>query len=92
MASLSALPAGAAAAALWPVSSASSTLSRSSSTSRCAVFLPMPGTRVSAAASPATNAMERSLSGMEERMDSAMRGPTPLTERNRSNMRFSSRL
>lgn len=49
----------------------------SSSSRRSAVFLPMPGTRVRRPASCRVTAWARSATDMPERMDSAVRAPTP---------------
>ena len=57
---------------------------------RCAVFLPMPGARDSAAASPVRMARRRSASGMLPSTPSALLGPMPLTEVRRLNMSRSS--
>src|SRR5918999_201168 len=55
-----------------------------SSTTRCATFLPTPGTTVSAAASPFTIARVSAAGRSTDRNASATFGPTPVTPVNRS--------
>jgi hypothetical protein len=61
------------------VSDSPPSLSRRSSTTRWATFLPTPGTTVSVAASPATTARRIASGRRAERKLSATLGPTPVT-------------
>ena len=61
-------------------STASATFSRSSSTTRCAVFLPIPGIASNRAVSSSTIARRSSDTDDPETIAIAIFGPTPLTE------------
>ena len=67
-------------------SAASATFSRSSSSTRSAVFLPMPGTRANAAAFCVATAAATSAGVRSESTDSATFGPTRVTPMRRRNI------